>query len=150
MKIRGFEPVSRKGVEFIQPTRNDSGSAGYDFYYPYHESLEIYPNQQETIKSGIKAYMLPDEILEVNVRSSFGIYKNVILANVIGWIDSSYYNNPDNEGEIIVVLKNLGNCPITINYRDKYCQVKFTKYLTADDDIILNETRKGGIGSSGI
>ena len=151
-KYRGFEAVSRlkrEGIQPIYPTRNDSRSCGYDFYYVYDEPISIYPEETIKIKSGIKAYMQNDERLEVNTRSGNGANKNIVVANTIGWIDASYYNNLDNEGEIIVALRNEGTEPFTIKKGDRYAQVCFSKYLIADNDIILNKERIGGLGSSG-
>ena len=150
--FRGFEAVSRlkeERIEPIFPTRNDQQSCGNDLYYIYDEPTIIYPNQTIKIKSGIKAYMLPDERLEINTRSGNGVNRNIVVANTIGWVDASYYNNLDNEGEIIVALRNEGTEPFTIKKGDRYAQVCFSKYLIADNDIILNKERIGGLGSSG-
>jgi dUTP pyrophosphatase len=151
-KQRGFQAVSRlkkENIKPIYPKRNDVKSAGYDFYYFYKEPIVIKPGETKFIKSGIKAFMLDDEVLEINTRSGNGCKKNIVCANSIGWIDASYYNNSDNEGEIIVALRNEGAEPFIIEYGDKYCQAKFSKYLLADIDIVVNKKRKGGLGHSG-
>jgi dUTP pyrophosphatase len=93
--------------------------------------------------------MLGDERLEINTRSGNGANKNIVVANTIGWVDASYYNNSDNEGEIIVALRNEGTLPFTVNKGDRYCQACFSKYLVADFDVIANKQRTGGLGSSG-
>lgn len=129
------------------PTRADNGSAGYDFYSP--ETFTIEPNSTILIKSFIKASMQPDEVLLLYVRSSIGIRKGVTLTNGTGVIDSTYYNNPDNEGNICMALKNNTDVPVTIQKDERVMQGVFVKYLTVDDDKPLSETRKGGIGSSG-
>jgi len=151
-KFRGFEAVTgllRENIIPQQPTRNDIQSCGYDFYYIYDDTTVIYPEETVKIKSGLKSYMLPDERLEINTRSGNGVNKNIVIANTIGWIDASYYNNKDNEGEIIVALRNEGTNPFTIKKGDRYCQVCWSKYLVADNDIVVNEQRIGGLGSSG-
>ena len=55
----------------------------------------------------IKAYMKDDERLEIVVRSSMG--GKFMLANTQGWIDSDYYENEDNDGNIGIFLKNISN-----------------------------------------
>lgn len=150
-KFRGFEAVKRLrevNVKPLYPSRNDSRSAGYDFYFPYEESVIISPMETVVVYSGIKAYMQSDEVLEINTRSGNGCKKNIICANSIGWIDASYFNNENNEGEILVALRNEGTEPFEIKYMDKYAQGKFSKYLTADYDYIVNRKRVGGLGSS--
>lgn len=144
--MRKFEKVSYDNSGTI-PTRNDKGSAGYDFYTPVQ--LVIEPGQMVKFKTHIKAQMEQDEVLMLYVRSSIGIKKNLMLANTTGVIDSTYYNNPDNEGNIIGALYNYGTETQVIEAGERVMQGMFIKYLTTVNDIPLNTTRTGGIGSSG-
>lgn len=148
-KVRGFEFISNlpDGIkENCQiPKRSTLYSAGYDFVCPC--DVELAPDEQEIIWTGIKAYMRPNEVLLLDVRSSIGIKKHLMLANTIGVIDSDYYNNPQNEGEIGICLKNCGKENITIKTGEKIAQGIFVNYLLADNDEIT-EQRQGGIGST--
>lgn len=81
-------------------------------------------------------------------RSGMGINYGIVLANGTGIIDSDYYGNPSNDGEIFVALRNEGKTPYKIEVGDKVCQCMFTKYLGADGDK-ANGTRTGGFGSTG-
>lgn len=144
--MRKFEKVSYDNSGIL-PTRADNGSAGYDLYTP--ERLVIEPGEIVKFKTNIKANMLSDEVLMLYVRSSIGIKRNLMLANGTGVIDSTYYNNPDNEGNIIGVLFNYGKETQIIEAGDRIMQGVFIKYLTIDDDKPLSNTRIGGIGSSG-
>lgn len=146
-KIRGFEFVANSLPTAKLPTRNDRGSSGYDFYSPIE--TVILPGDKVKIFTGIKSYMRQDEELLLFIRSSLAIKYDLSLLNSVGKIDSSYHDNPDNEGEIIVALKNNGEMPYKINIGDKICQGSFYKYLVADNDEVINETRSGGVGSSG-
>ena len=147
---RGFEYVSNemkkiKEPLFISlPIRSSVGSAGYDFFAPVDYTVE--PNQIVKIWTGVKSYMMDDEFLMLNVRSSMG--GKFMLANTIGIIDSSYYNNPDNEGEIGVFLKNISNETQVIQRGDRIAQGIFVEYLKADNDKTTVK-RQGGFGSSG-
>jgi dUTP pyrophosphatase len=150
-KIRGFEVVSdefRKypNVEIQLPQRGDSRSAGYDFYAPC--DLEIYPNEKILVFSDVKAYMQEDEVLLLYVRSSLGIKCGVVLSNGTGVIDSSYYNNPSNNGNIGIALHNTSDRMVVIKQGDRIIQGIFMKYLVADVDCVIHENRVGGIGSS--
>ena len=89
-----------------------------------------------------------DEVLLLFVRSSIGIKKGLVLSNGTGIIDSSYYNNPSNDGNIVLVLKNTTDKIVEIKQGERVIQVMFVKYLVADDDCVIHENRIGGIGSS--
>ena len=93
--------------------------------------------------------MLPIEFLLVDVRSSIGTKKSLMLKNTIGIIDASYYGNPSNDGNIGVCLYNFGDEAVTIEEGERIAQGIFLYYLTPDDDNVLQAERKGGFGSSG-
>lgn len=144
--MRKFEKVSYDDSGIL-PTRNDRGSSGYDFYAP--KDIVIYPHEGTKFATNIKATMEEDEVLMLYVRSSIGIKKGLTLANGTGVIDSSYYNNPDNEGNIMGVLYNNTDKMQVVKAGERVMQGVFMKYLVTDDDKPLNEERVGGIGSSG-
>lgn len=151
MKLRGFEKVSDKfrkhpNVDIQLPKRGDSRSAGYDFYAPC--DIVLQPNESILVFSDVKAYMEDDEVLLLFVRSSIGIKKGLVLSNGTGIIDSSYYNNPSNDGNIGIALKNTTNEIVEIKQGERIIQGVFVKYLVADDDCVLYGDRIGGIGSS--
>ncbi len=65
-------------------------------------------------------------------------------------IDADYYNNPDNEGNIILALYNYGDREQHISPGDKVAQGVFVKYgVTADDVTVPKRERVGGVGSTG-
>lgn len=144
MKQRGFEVVTGFDQAII-PLRGTSGSAGYDFCS--YEEVTIEPNQTIMIQTGIKAYMLDDEVLQIYPRSSLGVKKHLRLANSVGIIDSDYYNNENNEGHIMIPLFNFGNEPITIRQGERVAQGIFSKYLITDTDQV-SVKRSGGFGST--
>ena len=141
------DPKTKQELPAILPTRADRGSAGYDFYLPV--DINILPGETILIPTNVKAYMQHDEVLLLYVRSSIGIKRHCVLANGTGVIDSTYYNNPDNNGNITIALTNVGKQVQTFNKGDRIMQGVFVKYLTTIDDQPLTRTRKGGIGSSG-
>ena len=145
--IRFFEEVTY-GNCWKLPTRSDNGSAGYDFYSP--ETVTINPKQMVKIKTNVKCSMADREVLMLYVRSSIGIKKNLMLANGTGVIDSTYYNNPDNEGNIIIALYNYGDESQTIEIGDRIAQGVITSFYTVENDVVLSDKRTGGIGSSGV
>lgn len=82
-------------------------------------------------------------------RSSFGIKKHLTIPNGVGIIDSDYYGNENNDGNIIAALYNFGQEPVQINTGDKICQGIFIPFKVTDDDTATGE-RTGGVGSTGV
>jgi dUTP pyrophosphatase len=148
-KIRGFEIVSdnhRKSQEEITlPTRGTKKSAGYDFYSPI--DIQIQPNQKVCIWSDVKAYMQEGEVLLLFVRSSIGIKRGLRLSNSTGVIDSDYFSNEDNDGNIGIALHNYTDKIVTIEKGERVCQGVFAPFLVADNGNTDTE-RNGGIGST--
>lgn len=150
-KTRGFEVVDDKyrkypNEEVRLPIRGDIRSAGYDFYAL--EDKVLNPGEYYMFWTDIKAYMLPDEVLCIHSRSSLGS-KGINLMNKTGIIDSSYYSNPGNDGNIGIGLINEGDKPFKIKKGERIAQGIFMKYLIADNDNVKNKERVGGFGSSG-
>lgn len=128
------------------PVRSSKYSAGYDFFAT--GEAHILPGDVVIMGTGVKAKMDRDCVLLILPRSSMGIRKGIVLANGTGVIDSDYYNNEDNEGEILIALHNCGKKVVHICTGDKIAQGLFTKYLKCTGDGVRAE-RKGGIGSTG-
>ena len=150
---RGFMPIAgmedRFGVEKNKiplPKRSTSGSAGYDFFAPYDFSIE--PGDTKVIDTFVKAYMQPGEVLYIFSRSSFGIKKKLIIPNSVGVIDADYFNNPKNDGHIMICFTNIGEEKQYIFKCEKMAQGIFMNYLIADGDDASGD-RVGGIGSTG-
>ena len=151
-KFRGFEAVTGYEDKVQLPARSTKHSGAYDFYSPI--PIRIPPRQTVTIHTNVKAYMQPNELLLLFTRSSGG-KKGLQLKNTTGLIDSDYYNNPDNEGNIILMLRNTnetGGEDIVFSQGEKIAQGVFVNFLLADGDSLENHTivRTGGIGSTGV
>lgn len=137
MKIRGFVPFDDKEV-FYMPKRSTKGSMAYDFLAP--SSLTIKPGEIGEVYTNVKSYMLEDEGLIINVRSSMG--GKVMISHTQGWVDSDY------TGNIRVCLLNISKEDYVINKGDKIAQGMFIKVLSADGGNSTTE-RTGGFGSTG-
>lgn len=143
--VRGFELI--KGKEGVRlPERATEFSAGYDFFAC--EDVEILPHTTRTVWTGVKAFMPPDEVLKVYNRSSNARKKGLFLSNGVGVVDSDYYNNPSNEGDIGFDFYNISDEIVTIRKGEKLGQAIFEKYSLADNDIHGGK-RTGGFGSTG-
>ena len=149
---RGFEVVRDDcrvfpDVDIELPVRKTKHSAAYDFVSLTDRIIE--PGHAVAFPLDIKAKMEPDEILVLNVRSSIGFKKKLMLVNTQGWVDSDYYNNPDNDGNIGICLYNFGDKAQHIQKGDRIAQGMFLTYLTVDNEEEIKTVRQGGIGSTG-
>ena len=131
--------------DVILPKRQTSKSSGYDFYLPY--DVEIEKGEQVLIKTGVKVKLEDDEFLAIFIRSSMGIKKGLNLANQVGIIDSDYYGNIDNDGHIMIAIRNISDNDVSLKKHDRICQGIIMKYLVTDDDK-TSSTREGGFGST--
>lgn len=150
-KNRGFEVVTsfiNKGINL--PQRKTAKSAGYDLEAA--EDKIVKAGETAVIATGLKAYMRPDEYLGIHIRSSLAFKKHLNLINAQGVIDADYYNNPDNEGHILIGLINFGKEDVEITKGMRIAQGIFYKFLTVDDDNASEDNlnqRIGGFGSTG-
>lgn len=101
------------------------------------------------VHTGIKASMEEDEVLELYNRSSNPKKLGLVLANGVGVVDSDYYENKDNDGEIMFAFYNFKPWSVTLKVGDKVGQGVFKKYLRPEKGLIINdENRDGGFGST--
>ena len=150
MKQRGFEVVTYFEDKNISlPIRKTAKSAAYDI-----EAAEdiILPSFKKGMKptlipTGLKTYMMDDEVLIIVPRSSSPKKQGISFPHSMGVIDADYYNNIDNEGHIFVQCINLKDEDVLIKKGDTVAQAMFQKYLIVDNDNAKGE-RTGGFGST--
>ena len=153
--MRKFEMVKDKFIDFSEdltfvfPHRGTDHSAGYDFFAP--KTYVIQPGGSAIIPTYFKAYMNPDEVLLIAPRSSFGYNYDMQIKSTIGVIDADYVDNEDNDGNIIIGVKNNSDKVLTIEAGKHFAQGIFIKYLATDNDAEYpKKVRNGGIGSTTI
>lgn len=149
MKKRGFEIAKGwEDCEINLPRRSTTHSAGYDIEAAEDTIVPVFhPGISPVlVATGLKAYCQSDECYLVLNRSS-GASKGIVLGNGVGLIDADYYNNPDNDGHIRVIVFNVSDHELIIKKGDRIAQIVFQKFLTTDDDE-ASGTRTGGIGST--
>ena len=101
------------------------------------------------VHTGIKAQMESDEVLYLYNRSS-NPKRGLILANGVGVIDSEYYNNESNDGEILFAFYNIKPWSVKIVVGDRIGQGVFAKFLRPEVNLRVNDVKRGGgIGSTG-
>ena len=150
MRNRGFEVVSAyKKEDIALPQRKTQGSAGYDLAAA--TTTIIAPGEVVLVPTGLKAYMAAGEYLGLHIRSGLATKQKLCLVNGQGIVDADYYNNPDNEGHILLAVCNGGPDTVVVTKGMRLAQGIFYKYLLTDQDHLeKKESRRGGIGSTGL
>lgn len=128
------------------PKRATKGSAGYDFFTPFH----IFLREGKGIKfpTGIRVKMEDGWVLKMYPRSGLGFKYRLQFDNTVGIIDSDYYYS-DNEGHIHAkMLNDNRECKCLDMYPgEAFGQGIFVEYgITEDDDV--SAIRNGGFGST--
>ncbi len=145
--MRKFEKITHyQQTPFELPKRATSHSAGYDL--ASIETIEIKPGEIQKVPTGLKVSMEDGEVLLVFPRSSLGLKKQLMMANNVGVIDQDYYNNPSNEGHILIPIYNFGNQTQIIEKHERVAQGIFVQYLKTEDDVATEEKRISGFGST--
>lgn len=101
------------------------------------------------VPTGLKAKFPKDHTLDVVDRSSVGTKLLLSLPHAVGIVDSSYYNNENNEGHILVPFINHLPFDVKIKKGERIAQAIFRPYAITSNDKPKNKVRTGGVGSSG-
>ena len=128
------------------PKRKTKCSAGYDL--ASLEDFTLKPGERKIMGTGIKYVSPEDEMFMILIRSSLGFKYNIRLCNQVGIIESDYYNNPSNEGHVMIAIQNEGKEDFVVKKGDRIAQGIFAKFMTIDNEEEINETRTGGMGST--
>ena len=125
------------------------GNAGIDLRVLTDDGqpVTLLPNETRKFVTGIKMDIPEGYYIEMVVRSSAGIKKNLRLMNTLGILDPSW------KGETIVALHNFGTTPVVIENNERVCQMILHKVenvvITQVDEVGTSERGEKGIGSSG-
>lgn len=147
--MRGFELI--EGMNGELPIKATIHSAGVDFIASADITIPAFrfKGRATLVPTGVKAFMQHDEYLQIFARSSIPVNLGLIMSNGVGIVDADYYNNPKNEGHIMIEFTNLTNKHITIEKGTRIAQGIFNKVLPVTHGVRLkNDTRNGGFGST--
>ena len=147
--MRGFELI--EGMNGELPIKATIQSAGVDFIASSDITIPAFrfKGQATLVPTGVKAFMQKDEYLQIFARSSIPVNLGLIMSNGVGIVDADYYNNPKNEGHIMIEFNNLTNEHIVIEKGTRIAQGIFNKVLPVTHGVRLkNDTRNGGFGST--
>lgn len=133
----------------IAPTRATKGSACYDLYACIDHPITLGPNSKYAIPTGIILEIPEGHVVKVYARSSVGFKRDLVLCNSVGIIDHDYRN------ELMLLFRNVGYNPVTIEDGERLAQMMLEKVLSYEmievtEQPKMVESRSGGIGSTGV
>ncbi|NLV24847.1 MAG: dUTP diphosphatase [Deltaproteobacteria bacterium] len=127
------------------PRYATEGSAGLDLPACIEKPLVLAPGRTEIVPTGMAVSIRDPGLMAVLApRSGLGIKHGVVLANLVGIIDSDYH------GEILVGLWNRGDCPFTVHPGDRICQMLFVPVVQAELRFVDEFSTASGRGSGGL
>lgn len=126
----------------ILPTRAHSDDAGADLYGLHAATVE--PGEGFKFSTGIAANIPSGYYLHIHARSSMSKQGWVVLGGIV---DCSY------KGELFVMLRNVSNKPLRVEYHDRIAQLVLcpvaTPQIVEVEDIGISVRGSNGFGSSG-
>lgn len=126
----------------VVPQRGTKKSAGYDL--TANEELVIDPGKRALVKTGVTVHLEDNEYLAIVPRSGLALKKGVTVLNTPGTVDADYY-----PGEIGVILMNTSDDTFFVEPGDRIAQAILCEYKTMGVDLVKEEERNGGFGSTG-
>lgn len=132
--------------DIILPQRATPLSAGYDFVLT--EDVDFPPMKTKVIITDIKCKLAANEFLDIRIRSSLAIKHDLQIANAPAVIDADYYENPDNDGNIMIAIRNNSGITYKAKAGERIAQGLIMEYKTTEDDSPRSTARLGGIGST--
>lgn len=146
--------IEKLHKDVITPQYQNIGDVGFDIHcYLYDEmdkepvkSIKVWPGASAKIRTGLKFQIPEGYCVELHLRSSAGVKKDLRLKNIVGIIDEKFSD------EVLIFVKNTGNEPVEILNGERIVQGILRKREQANIVIVdkVQKTDRGdGFGSSG-
>lgn len=138
--------INKSGFEL--PRYETEGAAAFDIraMLPIDE-LELYPNQQINLGTGLHIELPQGTALMISGRSGNAMRYGISVTQGYGLIDSDY------RGEIGILITNHGGENFIIKHGDRIAQGMIVPVIQAEFEEVdeLDETERGinGFGSTG-
>jgi dUTP pyrophosphatase len=129
------------------PVYATAGSAGADLCSAEVTDIRLQPGKRVTFSTVLVLELPKGYEAQVRPRSGLARRFGVTLVNSPGTIDSDY------RGEVMVILVNLGDQPVTITRGDRIAQLVIAPVTRAElvevTEVSASERGSGGFGSTG-
>jgi dUTP pyrophosphatase len=130
------------------PTYATPGSAGLDLRACIDSPLEMQPGDTFLMPTGLAVHVAdPGYCALVLPRSGMGFKNGIVLANLVGLIDSDY------QGQLMVPLWNRSQKAFTLSPMERVAQMLIVPVMQAQFNVVeeftATERGAGGFGSTG-
>jgi dUTP pyrophosphatase len=130
------------------PAYATPGSAGLDLRACIDSPLEMQPGDTFLMPTGLAIHVAdPGYCALVLPRSGMGFKNGIVLANLVGLIDSDY------QGQLMVPLWNRSQKTFTLNPMERVAQMIIVPVMQAQFNVVeeftATERGAGGFGSTG-
>ena len=130
------------------PSYATAGSAGMDLRACIEAAVDILPDGTLPVPTGIAIHLEDPGLAAVILpRSGLGARHGIVLANLVGLIDSDY------QGQVMVSLWNRGTSPFRLDPLERIAQLVIIPVVQVRLDIVdaFKPTSRGGggFGSTG-
>ncbi|MSP81731.1 MAG: dUTP diphosphatase [Alphaproteobacteria bacterium] len=130
------------------PHYASEGAAGLDLAAAVTAPIVLEPGRRAAIPTGVALALPPGFEGQVRARSGLAMRHGVTVLNGPGTVDSDY------RGEVVVILANFGEEPVTITRGMRIAQMVIAPVTRAVIEPVLElaETARGagGFGSTGV
>lgn len=146
--------IEKMYKDVITPKYQNVGDVGFDIHcYLYDEidkdtvkSIKVWPGASAKIHTGLKLQIPEGYCVELHLRSSAGVKKDLVLKNTVGIIYEKFSD------EVLIFIRNNGQEPVEILNGERIIQGILRKREEANIVIVdkIQKTDRGeGFGSSG-
>jgi dUTP pyrophosphatase len=118
----------------------------FDLQLP--EDVIIPANSVKIVPTNVRGKVGEDAVILLFMNPQLAIFNNLELANGVGIVDSDYYANKDNLGNIGFVLFNPGYAPVKLTQGTVLGQSLAVNFFKAENDEEVDVEREGGHGST--
>lgn len=129
------------------PSYQTKGASGLDVRAQLTQPITIQPGQRFLVPTGLSVEIPTGFEIQVRPRSGAAIKQGITLLNTPGTIDSDY------RGEVMAILVNLGQEPVTIKDQERIAQWVVCPVMSCEwqevEDVTTTDRGEGGFGSTG-
>ncbi|HRE61617.1 MAG TPA: dUTP diphosphatase [Micropepsaceae bacterium] len=135
-------------VDLPLPAYATRDAAGADLVAALAHDLTLQPGARAAVPTGLQIALPEGFEAQVRPRSGLAARHGLTVLNAPGTIDADY------RGEVMVLMVNLGDAPVTLRRGDRIAQMVIAPVMRAAfrETTTLDDTARGqgGFGSTGV
>ena len=135
-------------ADLPMPAYATRDAAGADLVAALGDDLTLQPGARAAVPTGLQIALSEGFEAQVRPRSGLAARHGLTVLNAPGTIDADY------RGEVMVLMVNLGDAPVTLKRGDRIAQMVIAPVMRAAfrETTTLDDTARGqgGFGSTGV